>query len=243
MFPISLQCVCTTARRTHTETCGTQFWARSWNASCALVPMASRTANGSRAPVSTRANNLWSRRESAARLVQVRGFNWFFKKYFCEWFSQGDIFLEDTLLILYRNVEEWQKSTLIWCMTCTRAVQSKWQMGWVKSWGYKRHCVWASSQMPPNRQRCDTVASSAQRHFHFFFPEPQSKSNHTQCQLGSKNNVTVYKVRSSLRVDPSDTVRIIAVEKQRTAEVEVQAWKTVEGNVTTGDAQFLLSWC
>lgn len=75
----------------------------------------------------------------------------------------------------------------------------------------------------------------------FFFPEPHSKSNHTQCQLGSKNNVTVYKVRSSLRVDPSDTVRIIAVEKQRTAEVEVQAWKTVEGNVTTGDAQFLLS--
>uniref|UniRef100_A0A3P8WYD3 Chordin-like 2 n=1 Tax=Cynoglossus semilaevis TaxID=244447 RepID=A0A3P8WYD3_CYNSE len=60
-------------------------------------------------------------------------------------------------------------------------------------------------------------------------PEPHSKSNHTQCQLGSKNNVTVYKVRSSLRVDPSDTVRIIAVEKQRTAEVEVQAWKTVEG--------------
>lgn len=95
--------------------------------------------------------------------------------------------------------------------------------------------------MPPNRQRCDAVASSTQRHFHFFFPEPHSKSNHTQCQLGSKNNVTVYKVRSSLRVDPSDTVRIIAVEKQRTAEVEVQAWKTVEGNVTTGEAQFLLS--
>lgn len=42
-------------------------------------------------------------------------------------------------------------------------------------------------------------------------------------------------------MDPSDTVRIIAVEKQRTAEVEVQAWKTVEGNVTTGEAQFLLS--
>lgn len=32
-----------------------------------------------------------------------------------------------------------------------------------------------------------------------------------------------------MKVDPPDTVRIIAVEKQSTAEVEVQVWKTVEG--------------
>lgn len=43
----------------------------------------------------------------------------------------------------------------------------------------------------------------------------------------------MYKVESSLKVDSPNTVRIIAVERQSTAEVEVQVWNTVEGTVTT----------
>lgn len=60
-------------------------------------------------------------------------------------------------------------------------------------------------------------------------PESKAESNQTQCYLGYKNNLLVYKVDSSLKVDPPNTVRIIAVERQSTAEVEVQVWKTVEG--------------
>ncbi|XP_022618265.1 chordin-like protein 2 isoform X2 [Seriola dumerili] len=60
-------------------------------------------------------------------------------------------------------------------------------------------------------------------------PESKAESNQTQCYLGFKNSLLVYKVESSLRVDSPNTVRVIAVERQSTAEVEVQVWKTVEG--------------
>lgn len=68
----------------------------------------------------------------------------------------------------------------------------------------------------------------------FSFLESKAESNQTQCYLGYKNSLLVYKVESSLRVDPPNTMRIIAVERQSTAEVEVQVWKTVEGNTMTG---------
>lgn len=60
-------------------------------------------------------------------------------------------------------------------------------------------------------------------------PVSKAESNQTQCYLGYKNSLLVYKVESSLKVDAPGTVRIIAVERQSTAEVEVQVWKTVEG--------------
>ncbi|KAL6098532.1 chrdl2 [Pungitius sinensis] len=60
-------------------------------------------------------------------------------------------------------------------------------------------------------------------------PESRAGSNQTQCFLGHRNSLSVYKVDSSLKVDPTDAVRIIAVERQSPAEVEVQVWKTVEG--------------
>lgn len=63
--------------------------------------------------------------------------------------------------------------------------------------------------------------------------ESKAESNQTQCYLGYKNSLLVYKVDSSLKVDPPNTVRIIAIERQSTAEVEVQVWKAVEGTVTT----------
>ncbi|KAF3705989.1 Chordin-like protein 2 [Channa argus] len=59
--------------------------------------------------------------------------------------------------------------------------------------------------------------------------ESKAESNQTQCFFGYKNNLLVYKVDSSFKVDPPHAVRIIAVERQSTAEVEVQVWKTVEG--------------
>lgn len=59
--------------------------------------------------------------------------------------------------------------------------------------------------------------------------ESKAEANQTQCYPGYKNNLLVYKVELSLRVDPPNTVRIIAVERQGTAEVEVQVWKSVEG--------------
>lgn len=68
---------------------------------------------------------------------------------------------------------------------------------------------------------------AATTHFLFFFLG--SKANQTQCYPGYKNNLLVYKVESSLSADPPNTVRIIAVERQRSAEVEVQVWKSVEG--------------
>ena len=70
-------------------------------------------------------------------------------------------------------------------------------------------------------------------HLCFLSLESKAESNQTQCYLGYKNNLLVYKVDSSLKVDPPIAVRIIAVERQSTAEVEVQVWKTVEGTVTT----------
>lgn len=39
----------------------------------------------------------------------------------------------------------------------------------------------------------------------------------------------VYKVESPLAANPANLMRIIAVERQSTAEVEVQAWTTVDG--------------
>lgn len=42
----------------------------------------------------------------------------------------------------------------------------------------------------------------------------------------------MYKVELSLKVDSPNTVRIIAAERQSTAEIEVQAWNTAEGIVT-----------
>lgn len=65
------QLVYTMARHTLMETCGTQFWGRSWNASSALAPTVFRTANASRVPPTTHASILWNQQESAARPVQV----------------------------------------------------------------------------------------------------------------------------------------------------------------------------
>ncbi|XP_068187247.1 chordin-like protein 2 isoform X2 [Antennarius striatus] len=59
-------------------------------------------------------------------------------------------------------------------------------------------------------------------------PESKAENNQTHCYLGYKSSLLVYKVDSSLKVDTDDKVRIIAVERQSTAEVEVQVWKVVE---------------
>lgn len=64
-----------------------------------------------------------------------------------------------------------------------------------------------------------------------FSLESKAESNQTQCYHGYKNNLLVYKVESTLKVDAPGTVKIIAVERQSTAEVEVQVWKVVEGTV------------
>lgn len=53
--------------------------------------------------------------------------------------------------------------------------------------------------------------------------------NQTQCFSGYKNNLLVYKVESSLKLNPPNSMRIIAVERQSTAEVEVQVWSAAEG--------------
>ncbi|XP_061903687.1 chordin-like protein 2 [Entelurus aequoreus] len=60
-------------------------------------------------------------------------------------------------------------------------------------------------------------------------PESKPASNHTDCFLGNKNKVLVYKVESAVKVDSPSTVRIIAIERASAAEVEVQVWKTVDG--------------
>lgn len=158
----------TMARRTLMETCGTQFWGRCWNASCALVLTVSRTANASRAPANTRANILWNQWGSAARLVQV----------------------------VKHGSKHNELFTLAW-------------------WWLAVNIIHTTS-------------------FCFFSLESKAESNQTQCYLGFKNSLLVYKVESSSKVDSPDTVRIIAVERQSTAEVEVQVWNTVEGTVTTG---------
>uniref|UniRef100_A0A1A8J776 Chordin-like 2 n=1 Tax=Nothobranchius kuhntae TaxID=321403 RepID=A0A1A8J776_NOTKU len=60
-------------------------------------------------------------------------------------------------------------------------------------------------------------------------PESKADTNQTQCYSGYKNDLLVYKVESSLKADSSNTIRIIAVERQSTSEVEVQVWNIVEG--------------
>ncbi|XP_027886861.1 chordin-like protein 2 isoform X1 [Xiphophorus couchianus] len=57
----------------------------------------------------------------------------------------------------------------------------------------------------------------------------KAEMNQTECYLGYKNNLLVYKVEPALKVDSPNTVRIIAAERQSTAEIEVQAWNTAEG--------------
>ncbi|XP_068600951.1 chordin-like protein 2 [Brachionichthys hirsutus] len=59
-------------------------------------------------------------------------------------------------------------------------------------------------------------------------PESKAENNQTRCYRGDKNSLLVYKVDSSLKADPANTVRIIAAERQSTAEVEVLVWKVVE---------------
>lgn len=169
------QCVYTTARHTLMETCGIQFWGRCWSASCALAPMASRTANASHVPVSTRASILWNQQENAARLAQV----------------------------VKRDLQHDELFILMWCWLASNIIQP------------------VSLSSPPP-------------------PENKAESNKTQCYLGYKNNLLVYKVESSLAVDSPHTVRIIAVERQSTAEIEVQVWNTVEGTGT--HLQHRITW-
>ncbi|CAB1333012.1 unnamed protein product [Coregonus sp. 'balchen'] len=64
--------------------------------------------------------------------------------------------------------------------------------------------------------------------------ELNAESNRTDCYMNmnlghDNNNLLVYKVKPSSKVHTEDTVRIIAIERQGTAEVEVQVWKTVGG--------------
>ncbi|XP_051533236.1 chordin-like protein 2 isoform X1 [Myxocyprinus asiaticus] len=72
-------------------------------------------------------------------------------------------------------------------------------------------------------------------------PELKAESNRTECYLGQDNNsLLVYKVESSSATQLEDEVRMIAIERQGTTEVEVQVWKTVEGVLhlmETGDVQ------
>lgn len=75
--------------------------------------------------------------------------------------------------------------------------------------------------------------------------EDSAAGNQTQCY--NKNNVLVYKVETTLKVDSSDTVRVIAVERPNAAEVEVQLWKAVEGASIFGrplrDYRWQLAFC
>jgi len=73
-----------------------------------------------------------------------------------------------------------------------------------------------------------------------FSSESKAESNQTHCYLGFKNNLLVYKVESSLKVDSPNTVRIIAMERQSTAEIEVQVWNTVEGTVTCSSVFYVI---
>lgn len=64
--------------------------------------------------------------------------------------------------------------------------------------------------------------------------EIKSESNRTECYLGQdSNSLLVYKVEPSSAAHTEDTVRTIAIERQGATEIEVQVWKTVEGNVHT----------
>ncbi|XP_020319295.1 chordin-like protein 2 isoform X3 [Oncorhynchus kisutch] len=65
-------------------------------------------------------------------------------------------------------------------------------------------------------------------------PELKAESNGTDCYMNTNlghdhNKLSVYKVKPPSKDQTEDTVRIIAIESQGTAEVEVQVWKTVGG--------------
>ncbi|XP_037543496.1 chordin-like protein 2 [Nematolebias whitei] len=60
-------------------------------------------------------------------------------------------------------------------------------------------------------------------------PDSKADMNQTRCFSGYKNNLLVYKVESSLTLNPPNSMRIIAVQRQSTAEVEVQVWSAAEG--------------
>lgn len=78
-------------------------------------------------------------------------------------------------------------------------------------------------------RRSSARATSMRLILAFLSSESKAEANQTLCYPGDKSKLLVYKVESSLRVDPPNTVRIIAVERPRTSEVEVQVWKSVEG--------------
>lgn len=68
--------------------------------------------------------------------------------------------------------------------------------------------------------------------FKLAFPELKAESNRTECYLAQDNNsLLVYKVEPSSAAQSEDKVRMIAIERQGATEVEVQVWKTVEGDV------------
>lgn len=68
--------------------------------------------------------------------------------------------------------------------------------------------------------------------FKLVFPELKAESNRTECYLTQDNNsLLVYKVETSSAAQSEDKVRMIAIERQGATEVEVQVWKTVEGDV------------
>ncbi|KAJ7996676.1 hypothetical protein DPEC_G00239500 [Dallia pectoralis] len=75
-------------------------------------------------------------------------------------------------------------------------------------------------------------------------PELKAESNRTDCymNLGHDNNnkLLLYKVQPSSNVRTEGTVRIIAIERQRSADVEVQIWKTVGGTLQLLETQFVL---
>ncbi|KAG9351889.1 hypothetical protein JZ751_023140 [Albula glossodonta] len=60
-------------------------------------------------------------------------------------------------------------------------------------------------------------------------PELKEETNKTQCLLEQdSNSLLVYKVEPSSEAGTEDSAKIIAIERQGVAEVEVQVWKTVE---------------
>nr|XP_055036337.1 chordin-like protein 2 [Misgurnus anguillicaudatus] len=60
-------------------------------------------------------------------------------------------------------------------------------------------------------------------------PELKAERNRSECHRGQDNNsLLVYKVESSSG-SQSEEVRMIAIERQGSTEVELQVWKTVEG--------------
>lgn len=61
-------------------------------------------------------------------------------------------------------------------------------------------------------------------------PEPnRSEVNQSSCSGGFRPVLSVYKVWSSVAVDPPSSLRVLAVERSSSTEVEVQVWNTVDG--------------